>query len=245
MYSRLLKKEGYELVQSPPREEKIEAKESKASLALPSGGRKVLIRSRGRRRQRGPSKRKRVQIPMLPPSLDVAPIVTGKLRFASSSSGTLLGITPNSILLALGTIGIGGNVVAAWATSVKIHSITAWPNAAGSVNIEWASSVGGIDKDTVKINNLPTGITSTTSLFTRPPRDTLDGMWLSSSGTSVFFVTCSSGCVFDLHYSAVLSASIGALTVTCTSASAGQVYYLALDGRGSNKLPPVGLQTTA
>jgi hypothetical protein len=63
-------------------------------------------------------------------------------------------------------------------------------------------------------------------------------------GLSVFLITCTVGSVVDVHVSFRTSGAIAAGTHSVTTATLGNIYYLALDGPSSNVYVPVGLPTT-
>jgi hypothetical protein len=189
----------------------------------------------------------------LPPMLEVVPSLTKTYRFRASSALSGVGIGVGGILGALGGITtVVNSKVTAWASSFKINHFHIWlPAVAGldNVFIDWApAGSAGFVKDEAKIFTVPDGITVTNVLEFRPPAKTLASYWNNATvslGTLLAGITAPAGTIVDLNVSYTLSNVTAPIQQTVTAAVLGSVYYLALDGAGSNKLVPLGVPTTA
>jgi len=204
--------------------------------------------ARGRRksgkRQRG--------APTLPPELEMVFMVHKTLRFLASGAFSN-NITGQMIAGACGGIcTITNSSVSCFASSAKIHKITIWPSVsltAPSPEVIWYSPVTVVEKDESKSRTIPSGVTVDRAVVSRPPRNTLavDWMNLVSIGTTSLFklLNVPSASVIDLSLTFTLSNNILSQNLGVVTGVLTNVYYLALDGPGTNILRPIGVPTTA
>jgi hypothetical protein len=83
-----------------------------------------------------------------------------------------------------------------------------------------------------------------------PPKNSYLRDWqqIGTDSSDVLFViqNLTQGTIVDFEGVYTLGNSSGGINITgVTTASQGSIYYLALDGRASNKLVPQGLPTTS
>lgn len=172
-------------------------------------------------------------------------------RFSVSTTGTYQ-ITVASLLGALGGItSIVNSKIISWASAVKIRKVTVWPSASSSapvnVQLSWSAGQSGQVPDQAEDMSIPQGTTVSRALAFVPPPMTLAKFWIGDAdvAANLFQVQVAAGSILDLDVDYRLSNIITPTFSTVTVATLGTVYYLALDGPGSNKIVPVGLPTTA
>ncbi len=81
-----------------------------------------------------------------------------------------------------------------------------------------------------------------------PPKKSLASDWIvpAAASLNVFNITVSAGGIVILDVEATLTNAQATVSITSiTTATLGQAYYLALDGRATNIIRPVGMVTTA
>jgi len=192
------------------------------------------------------------QITDLPPPINTTPTVNHTYRFFCTATGTY-SIYDSYIACALGTIAQTSTLCVSWASSLRIQSVHVWPASIGTsstppLNTEllWGLGTSGQIRDEAINNLVPSGVTTDRVLVFKPPAQSLSGDWIqvTSSSNSLFNLTTCAGTVIDLRVSYTLCNTLVTASETVASASAGNVYYLALDGATSNKLVPIGLPTT-
>jgi len=211
---------------------------------------------RGARRAKGSkSKRKKGPkkigaAPSLPPMLEVSPTYYCVLRWQNISSGTSA-ITVSQIAAALGSVRIAANSIAPIVSAFRIKRLVLWPpySAPGGATeqhvITWNTTNSGFDRDTLKVQTLPGGITTSTALVSSPPGGSLSTFWQDSgqSGT-MFSVIAQQGAVLDMHVDFNLSTGTAQFAAVSTTASGspGVLYYPGLDST-TNKWATVGRPT--
>ncbi len=242
-----------------------EVVENKQALvpAAKAAGFSLATRKRrtGRKGAKGRKGRKRTKagvVSRLPPALMTTDNVPFRRRYAVSASVGPVSVTRANICGALGGVcTIVNSTILAWASSFHIRRIIVWPAVASGAQtaceIYW--SVGGgaeqqLSKDSATITNVPSGITQDSAIVMVPPRKSYLSEWQQSGvdSSDVMFViqNLTQGTIVDFEGVYTLANAAGGVNITgITTASQGSVYYLALDGRASNKLVPQGLPTTS
>jgi len=189
----------------------------------------------------------------LPPTLQVTPCVNHTFRFANPTAASVT-ISVGNIAGALGGIcTVVNSKVTMVATSFKIRKITVWSSASSSaasnVVLDWAAGSDNQVPDESKIRSIPEGITETGALVFMPPKNSLAGFWIIVTAgvvaDGVFSLALPAGSIVDLLVDYRTSNVFPAQDATVIVGVLKTFYYLALDGPGSNKLPPLGLPTTA
>jgi len=242
----------------PDRKEDRKASNPTAKALTSRGGVGVQIRrAPPRRRKAGKRSKAAGNVPRLPPPFDAVFIVPVHTRYLATSGLTGAAVTRQILAGALGGLCTTANSLhTSWASAFRITKLVCWPPAGGDCNIEWnaanSTAEQALEREKMVVNTLPTGVTSTGGMVTRPPPKSYLALWqfLAVDKTDQLFnIICSSGTVIDLHGVMTLSADVnspGTNTVQNGIATGilAQQYYLALDGPGSNKLQPQGLLTT-
>jgi hypothetical protein len=196
-------------------------------------------------------------VPTLPPVMEAVLAVPFRIRYVQTSTvayANSVPVTRGNIASALGGVVYGTGPVdfVCWASSFRLRRLTAWPAAGGDwgclSNSGTSTAEQALSKDSEKISVLPTGITIPVGgrVF-RFKRDTFQGMWqqVVDPNDTLFEYWGTAGSVVDLEGVFTLSGAVNqGYGLTLTSGTAGQSYYLALDGKTSNNLIPQGLQTT-
>jgi len=200
--------------------------------------------------RKGRGRAKPMRVPSVPPTLDVVPQGHNVYRFTNAAAQAGATVSIADLLGAIGVIGkVAATSVTTVASSVKVNKITIWPSPAatgtGYATLTWDPILTGVNKDKLVDRSLPEGISVTGPSVNRPPRGTFAGEWLEAAGGNVFVIGASSLSIVDVDLSFTL-ASVGSLqtTVNVATANVGQIYYLALDGPGTNAFTPVGLPST-
>jgi hypothetical protein len=190
--------------------------------------------------------------PALPPALQTSPEVAHTFRFAADAALTAANITVRDVIAATGNICIVANSdLNSFASCVKVKSLTVWAPSSSSMKsiaLSWAAESSGREPDEVVNKAVPAGMTLPSSLVFVPPSWALAGFWQigPAAPTAVMFqISVPAGAIVDLSVSLRLSNTQTPVQSTVGSAALGSVYYLALDGPGSNKLLPLGLPTTS
>jgi len=213
-------------------------------ITVPSVRGPGLTGMRTRRAKGSKSKRKNgktktmTAVPKLPPQLEVSPVYYCVLRWQCVSSSTTA-VTLSRIAAALGSVRIAANSVAPVVSAFRVKKLVLWPpyNAPGAATdqhvITWNTTNSGFDRDTLRVQTIPGGITTTTPLVSVPPSGSLSTFWQDSgqSGT-MFSVIAQQGAVLDMHVDFNLSTGTAqfASVSTTASGSPGVLYYLGLDG---------------
>lgn len=239
---------------------KLEAKgdESGASrlplALLPSeklSNRQRLATSRKRRMAAGVS--------VLPPPVEQTAQLHGrKMMFFAQSSVTNVIVNAQDIVSALGGIcTVANSTIVPWTSSFRINSVEIYPpsdtvsTAVPSGGLWWNASSGNqFVKDTQVVAAIPGGVTNTERLRYVPPKKSLASDWITqytgASTLNVFQITVSQGGIVILNVDCTLSnAQVSSPQTGVTTCSLGGIYYLALDGRATNLLRPVDLNTTS
>ncbi len=138
-----------------------------------------------------------------------------------------------------------------WASSIRVHSLSVWnpgsTTVQNSAQVVWFG-VGTLQaKDEGKIASIPTGITVTAPVNSKPPRQSLAWDWQTtvSNTNTLFQLIVDAGCVIDMAVSFTLGNNLGIHATTIATGVLGTIYYLALDGPSSNKLVAQGVPTTS
>lgn len=183
----------------------------------------------------------------LPPRLEATVNVQDShFRFEAASSSTV-SASFNDIFGALGGIVVVANSnFKPWASSYRIKSITAWPPSGSSASLSWNIGTSGQQRDQETCQDVPTGVTSTKPIVFRPPKHTLAGDWVlgTASNTNHFTMIVTAGTIIDLHVQFTLSNQVQAGSLSISTGTLGLVYYLPLDGAGSNIIQQIHLPTT-
>ncbi len=227
-------------------------------LRLPGIAARRQRRGAARRGGRKPRRSKAGVVGRLPPPLSTTDNVPFRRRYLVSATVGPVNVTRAFIGGALGGVcTIVNSTILAWASSFRIKRIIVWPAVASGAQttceIYW--SVGGgaeqqMSKDSAKVATMPSGITEDSPMVFRPPRNSYLTNWqqvgVDSSDVMFTIQNLTQGSVVDFEGVYTLANSAGGINITSVAtASVGSVYYLALDGRASNKLVPQGLPTTS
>jgi len=190
----------------------------------------------------------------LPPMIDNTINVTSTvIRYFISSSSAPVSCSTQDIFGALGGIAFTTTSVRPWAGSYRIRKVCAWPalsTTAGEpqVQLSWNGGLASQNRDEIKSVDIPRGNTTTGMVTFVPPKRALAGDWVSSTATTttnLFTIEGAPGSVLDFHVSFTLSNAFLAAAITVGTATAGNPYYLALDGASSNTIIPAHLPTTS
>lgn len=211
-------------------------------------------RTKGRRRGRAKRGRKGAQrtglIPRLPPAITTTVPVAYKIRCVNTSiaSGTLF--TRASLALSMGCIvTVANTTVRGIIGSYRLVRITGWPAASGNIDLSWNVSGGAemaLTKDTVKNQEIPSGITSTGGMVWAPPKNTILGDWQvpTINGTDqICQISATSGSVFDFEFVGTLANQYAGVSGTVASGTLATFLYLPPDGPTTHLFQPRGLPT--
>jgi len=246
--------DGEEYVISPPGGLRVseESKEEKLrALTLPDRVRFTADLGAPPGASRGKGKRSMAGGTMdIPPPRHLTCNIHHVYRFRCTASGTYAVTIANFV----GSLGVMGTVVnstaVTLASSFKLRSIKMWPpsNAGSDFGyLEWASAWTTLQRDEQVLASLPDGITVPTSLTFRPGKGSIAAMWTSNNANSAYFnLNAVTGAIIDVDVDWTITNALASQSIAGFAAIAlGSIYYLALDGRASNKLLPIGLASTA
>lgn len=195
------------------------------------------------------------KVPMLPPKLINFPFISRCYGFQAPAATNLLGVTVGDLLGAAGVIGtIANSTVVAYHSAVRLRRIRIWPGGPLSgegapvlAEVFWNGTSGNIpDQQAVQV--LPGGVTETSGMSYVPPKNTLADFWwdAADSATNVFDISLPQGSVVYVDMDLALISQLTPLSIAGFAIVAvGNPYFLALDGRGTNKITPIGLATTS
>lgn len=225
------------------------------SVALLGGLQPSLRGPRSRRMMSGPRSgrkgRNRSAPSRLPPVLQTSPVVNHTFRYVNSSASPTTISVGNLLLTCGGVCTVANTTFAGVATSVRLRRIQVWaaPNtsSSASANVIWLpGAFAGIIKDVEKNTTIPMGLTTTTTLDERPPRNSLAADWLSSSlaSSQVFTIACAAGSVIDVSLTFTILNNLPNASSGISSGVQGNVYYLYLDGASTHRYQPFGLPST-
>jgi hypothetical protein len=151
-------------------------------------------------------------------------------------------------MLAFGSMATATDQISSIFSSFKIHSVTIYPAAsAANVYLEWveAATVGLHTKDERKMRPMPNGITISAPMRYVPPKGSDASFWQDGQGTanSLFVLLGSIGCIMDIDATVTMqNTGTNVQQTGFTSLTVGSVYYPAIDGRATNRWPPIGRQ---
>jgi len=212
--------------------------------------RQFALAKRGQVRGKKGGKKAR-RVPNLPPDLAKGgrEVLSIRLRFNVSSTVSQVNIDDYMIQGTVGGICSATNNVTAWATAIRLKRLTIWPGAGGEATIIWATTKGLLfgAPDIIHDETLPSGITFDKPVTSVPPKGSPAAMWhVPTTGTPFILMnlTATSGGVIDMEVDFTLGAGYSPTTFTVTSATAGNIYYLPLDGVSTHKLTALGRPTT-
>jgi hypothetical protein len=186
----------------------------------------------------------------LPPVIDTTARVSHVLRFAFNTAVTKT-ITPQMIAGACGGVcTVVNSTFVFWASAIRVKRVTIWPSLVGSTSnsadVAWSTDGTNFAKDEFKIATLPIGVTNDKPVSSVPPTGTTAKFWQASTSTaSLFAVTAPAASVIDVSVEYTLSNALLSGTLGIATGALGTVYYLALDGPGSNTIRALGVPTTA
>lgn len=184
-----------------------------------------------------------------PGRINSTPTLRHVFRYAAASS-TTVAVTNIDIFGALGVIGtVVNSTVKCWAGSFKINRVILYPISTttnATVDLIWSAGANSYTKDEDWMMSVPQGMTGPCSLTCVPPVGSEASFWQSNFSSGVLFNIIAAGGMivdFDVSFTLVNVQTSGIIT-GFTTVALGQVYYLALDGRATNVLRPVGLTST-
>jgi len=188
----------------------------------------------------------------LPPMLDTSVETRHTFRFRISTAVSSVGVGLGGVLGAMGVVGkVANTSVANIHSCARLIGFRVWlPAVVGSDGflLDWFGDAGYVPDSAVD-SIIPDGITSTGCMAFSPPKNSLASFWLNSQnivlGTSLFSISGPVGTIIDMRVAGRLSNNVGTSTISVATAAVGTMYYLALDGPGSNKIQPVGLPSTS
>lgn len=200
----------------------------------------LLSKRRGVRMSKGSrrgGKGKKTAPPSLPPSLEVSPTYFAVFRFQANAVVAAYSVTASNVAASLGAVNQAANTLRPICSAFKIKRIIIWPpsgsaSATGQNTVTWAVTNSGFERDSVKVEVMPGGVTTTRPLVSVPPVNSLSGFWTDAGQTgTVFQLFLQAGAVLDMHCDFNLSTGLAQFaTVTTTAAGTlGSLYYTGLD----------------
>ncbi len=182
------------------------------------------------------------------------PVNVRKLRFQCSTTGTYN--TSRSALLSLWCVGtIANNSVTSCFAGIRVKSVTiftAGTSSAGATQLNYSSSsIIWLSENAPDCEYSVTGNPDHPgSLTSEPPVNSLASFWQSYNsgalGTNLFQLALNQNDIVDIVFEWVPANGTETYVLTPVAVvTVGTFYYLALDGRASNKIVPVSNPTTA
>jgi len=170
-----------------------------------------------------------------------------KFRFSVPSTGFTGGISDTQVLHSTGGIAtVANTTITNWVQSFKIRKLEIWSapstqGAASTVSVEW---FGFGNSPNVEVSDTTLSVSRNAHIVTTPPRQSLCAFWQKATGTGLFSLVLPAGSILDMDLDLILQDNDALYTVPVTTATLGNVYYLALDHQTSDLIVPVSLHTT-
>lgn len=172
------------------------------------------------------------------------PEVSRRYRF-TSSSGTSTAITTSLLLNACGVAATAANTGSAIFQSVKVRQIEIWTppaaqGAAATCSVLWPA---GNQSQPREVSDTTVSVASPAHVRTSPPPGSLAGFWTTSAAT-LFTLVAPPGSIIDVWVSLIMGdGTTSSGTATLVGATAGRIYYCALDSStaAGSIYPPVSL----
>jgi hypothetical protein len=174
-----------------------------------------------------------------PPQLSANIVLSHVFRFRSTS-GSPVSVTGAQILRSTGMI--AGTAILGYpiASSFRLSRVRVWTppasqGASATVALLWINSAGTTAYANKEVSDTTVSVSHPAYIDATPPRGTLNGFWRVADDNNVFTLTAPVGSIIDMHVSVLLgdgpqTAATG--SVVLTGATAGYMYYAALDGVG-------------
>ncbi len=167
-------------------------------------------------------------------------------RFSASALTTGTTITSSNLLTMLSATKVVDTSVGALAKSVRLKSVSVWspPSSQGSLatcSIVW-TGVG--TSPNIEFNDTTMSVAIPAYVKTKPPPNSLASFWLDSTSGNVFTIACSAKSVVDVQVEYIFLDGEAGTSVTVSTAAAGVVYFMPLDGSADNFQPIGGTTTT-
>jgi len=184
-----------------------------------------------------------------PPQFSSNIRVRHTFRFTGSMAGVAL--TGANLLLACGVVaGVANGTAWAIFHSLRIRRLKIWspPASQGTVNtcsIEW---LGTQQSPSIEFSDTTNSVSTPACVQSSPPLSSNAAFWQTPTlgSTTLAVLTAPAGSVVDVEVDLILADEAAAsFNTNLTASTAGELYYLALDGRASNLMVPVSLNTTA
>jgi hypothetical protein len=162
-------------------------------------------------------------------------------------------ISSADIMAACGNIcDVTNSSVIAIFDSFRIHTVEVWSSPAIAMganvtcSLEW---LGTGQAPAIEVSDTSNSVTTPARLRCGPPRESNAAFWQTPriASTNMFTLVSPYGTIVDMVLDLVMADVVGAtpLLTNVTTATLGNIYYLALDGPASNQLRPVSLNTTS
>jgi hypothetical protein len=166
----------------------------------------------------------------------------------TSTSGTFTGITPTSLLCAMGTMGTAVNTsVQSFFASCKVNQIEIWspPASQGSSVTCSVNFAGYANAPNREYSDTSVSVSTPAHLVCSPPPQSLASFWQTAGTNTVFQISAPTGSIIDIWVFGILQDSDDTYAFTLVAAAVvGNVYYLSLDPNATHRYVPVALTTT-
>jgi hypothetical protein len=186
----------------------------------------------------------------LPPRIDLSMKKVITRRFYAEAGLSSATITSDNMLAGAGGIAQSSSVFISWFGGIRLIGLDIYTNVATSSNpaapyVYWINNEQYVKPEVID-RSVPAGVTLPSKLTFRPPKTALAALWQGAGFATPMFVlkNIGLGSVIDLTCEVALGDgfSSGLVATTVSTATAGKVYYLKLDGVGG-VLYPTDLNT--
>jgi len=239
-------KEKFLMVRNPVQGDRKAVQPTTTTLTVRRGGSRP-----GKAKGKKGKKKRTGKIPDLPPSIEATFALPFRIRTLVTSQATGTLFTRASLAMSMGGIvTVANTTVRGIVGSFRIQRIIAWPAASGDVTLSWNTSGGAemaLVKDSVKVNDLPNGVTQTGGMIYAPPKGSVVGMWQTPTvnGTDQLLqISATSGSIVDFEFVGTLSNQYVGAQATIVSGTLATFVYLYPDGTTTHVFQPRGLPTT-
>jgi hypothetical protein len=189
----------------------------------------------------------------LPPTLDNTIKCMHVFRYFVATASVPVSVSVNDMLGALGGVcTVTNSAFKPWASSFRLKAVVAFPSGSSSstdnfAQLSWNSGLLPQQRDQLKTQDIPQGISVTKPVVFKPPKLTLAGDWVACTASvtaNLFTIFADAGSIIDLHVDFTLSNTFIPGTISIGTGVLNSVYYLPLDGPGSNTIVQAHLPTT-
>lgn len=174
-------------------------------------------------------------------------LVTHTYRFRAVAAAIDTPITDQTLIGAMGVIATAATTAAPLYETVKVNRIKMWASSADasfctvSCNFEGSPNATNNLRPNLEYSDSTVSSAHPAHINVTPPKNSICSFWNSFFGNVLFNLTCPANTIIDVTLTGIQRDETGTTGLTLVGATAGSLYYLALDGYTPNNFRPVSL----